>query len=109
MILAALQPKDDEQRILFLETIWYLLNRIDRIAYDQFAARGMTISSAAMESFHRIAQQRIKIPGATWTADMMAAMLNIRMLNAIGNEEAFWNDSKARNSIAQAFHSRVAS
>jgi len=45
-----------------------------------------------MESFNRVAQQRIKLPGTTWTIEMAQAILNLRLMSVNGNDERFWND-----------------
>lgn len=79
----------------------YLTKRAERIAYASFWHRGFHVSSAPMESFNRIAQQRIKLPGAAWTPEMAQAILKLRMMVVSGNDERFWNDEKVMQRLAQ--------
>ena len=86
----------------------YLTKRLDRLRYPAFWHRGFHISSAAMESFNRIAQQRIKLPGAAWTPDMAQAILNLRMVSVIGNQERFWNDDQIMHELGQTWNAKTA-
>ena len=86
----------------------YLSARINRIRYEEFWWRGFLISSAPMESFNRVAQHRIKRPGTTWTLDMAQAILNLRVMSVIGNDERFWADAGVRRAVAHAFKHRSA-
>lgn len=79
----------------------YLIKRVDRLCYASYWERGFHISSAAMESFNRIAQQRIKLPGAAWTPAMAQAILNLRMMVVSGNDESFWMDEEVMQRLAQ--------
>ncbi len=81
----------------------YLLERYDRIRYAEAWRRGWVLSSAPIESFHRIAQGRLKLPGATWTPETAQAILNLRLLHATGRDKEFWADEAARDDVAAAF------
>ncbi len=84
----------------------YLVARLDKIRYQEFWHRGFHISSAAMESFNRVAQQRIKLPGAAWTPAMAQAILNLRMMNWSENDGRFWADDAIMRRLGDAWHGR---
>lgn len=81
----------------------YLVERYDRIRYAEAWQRGWVLSSAPIESFHRIAQGRLKLPGATWVPETAQAILNLRLLHATGRDKEFWADKDATDAIAIAF------
>ena len=81
----------------------YLIERYDRIRYAEAWHRGWVLSSAPIESFHRIAQGRLKLPGATWVPETAQAILNLRLLHATGKDKEFWADKSATNDVAAAF------
>ena len=84
----------------------YLAKRLDRIRYRGFWHRGFHISSSAMESFNRVAQQRIKLPGAAWTPAMAQAILNLRMVSVSGNQDRFWNDDKLMQKLGHLWRTQ---
>jgi len=86
------------------EVLRYLTKRADHIDFASFWHRGFHISSAPMESFNRIAQQRIKLPGAAWTPEMAQAILKLRMMVVSENDDRFWNDEQVIQRLAQKWH-----
>jgi len=101
--LSAVPKKYKEQFKHQASLLKYLSERMPQIRYAEAAQRGWPLGSAPMESFNRIAQSRLKIPGATWTPEMAQAMLNLRLLHAVGRVDEFWADPTTPNRISQAF------
>ena len=86
----------------------YLMERLDDVRYQEFWERGITISSAPIESFHRIAQVRLKLPGQTWTTEMAQSILNLRVLNYLGREAEFWSQPDIVEQLVKGFESKAA-
>lgn len=81
----------------------YLTTRVTQIRYAEAWARGWVLGSGAMESFNRIGQARLKLPGATWTPQMAQAMLNLKLLHTAGRAEEFWTGTGSTERVHQAF------
>jgi len=96
------EPKTDEKWKVFEGLLNYVSARIEHMRYADFYRRNITISSAPIESFHRVAQTRLKLPGVTWSPRMMQSMLNLRVLHFMGNEEKFWTQPRLSVSIQSA-------
>lgn len=62
-----------------------------RMNYAELRRSGVQIGSGAMESMHRFGSQvRLKRSGCRWLADTAQAILNLRMLSAVGRWTEFW-------------------
>lgn len=62
-----------------------------RMNYAELRRNGVHIGSGAMESMHRFGSQvRLKRSGCRWLAGTAQAILNLRMLSAVGRWEEFW-------------------
>lgn len=96
------EPKTDEKWKVLEGLLNYVSVRIEHMRYADFYRRNITISSAPIESFHRVAQTRLKLPGVTWSPRMMQSMLNLRVLHFMGNEEKFWAQSGLAVSMRSA-------
>ena len=96
------EPKTDEKWKVLEGLLNYVNIRMEHMRYADFYRRNITISSAPIESFHRVAQTRLKLPGVTWSPRMMQSMLNLRVLHFMGNEERFWTQSGLSVSIRSA-------
>lgn len=93
-ILREVKPTKRRKLPAWRSTWNYLRKRKQALGYADFWHRGFHISSAPMESFNRVAQHRVKLPGATWTPEMLQAVLTVRMLIEMGNLERFWTDTE---------------
>jgi hypothetical protein len=70
----------------------YLDNQRGHLDYTWAKERGLPIGSGAVEGGHRhIIQERLKLPGAWWSEEMINPMLALRTLRANGSWQAFWN------------------
>jgi hypothetical protein len=75
--------KEQAQRV----TGYYRANR-DRMRYDEYIKRGLSIGSGAIESAHRtVVQRRMKLSGQRWTNPGAEHMLNLRVCSLSGK----WN------------------
>jgi len=101
--LSTCRSKWRKQSTAMFEILRYLLDRYDHIDYAKADEHGWSIGSAPMESFNRIAQGRLKLPGATWTPGMAQAMLNLRLLYAVGRFDEFWASDEAYLAIQDSF------
>ena len=82
----------------------FLRRNADRMNYRRLRWRGFCIGSGAMESLHRTAvQSRIKLPGATWTAENSAAIFKLRMMKLAGRWEDFWGSIGMEERLRAAF------
>jgi hypothetical protein len=77
--LSFLNPRRKETRKLVEDLKGYLTNNRDRMKYPDYRARGLRISSAAVESanFH-VTGTRLKLQGMRWSADGAAQMAALR-------------------------------
>lgn len=84
-----------------IDCIRYIENRESQFAYDKALAKGLPIGSGKIESTHRnIIQQRMKKPGAWWKPDLAEAMINLRILRANGDWDAFWKGEANQSMVA---------
>jgi hypothetical protein len=82
----------------------YLNANAHRIDYAQYRARGFSIGSGPMESFHRTASQaRLKLPGARWTTENSQSLLNLRLMRCVGRWDEFWTRRDINQNIREAF------
>ena len=66
----------------------YLTNNQERMAYDEYRAKGYLIGSGAIESAARsVVQQRCKQAGQRWGDQGAAAVLNLRCLYQSGKQQ----------------------
>lgn len=80
-----------------------------RMDYPALRQRGAQIGSGAMESLHRNAsQQRLKLPGARWSAETAQAILDLRMLALVGRWEDFWERPEQGGELDVAFAAAAA-
>jgi hypothetical protein len=71
-----------------------LSKRLDQLDYKGALQHGLPIGSGEIESAHRdVVQQRLKRPGAWWTADHAEAMLALRVTRANGHWDAHWQET----------------
>lgn len=77
--LTFLKPTRKETRKLVNDLTGYLQNNRDRMKYPEYKARGLRISSAAVESanFH-VTGTRLKLQGMRWSAEGAAQMAALR-------------------------------
>ncbi|HIG28370.1 MAG TPA: hypothetical protein EYQ50_11450 [Verrucomicrobiales bacterium] len=69
----------------------YINNRPDQFNYEDALEKELPIGSGMIESSHRhVIQQRLKIPEAWWKMENAQKMLNLRVLRAHGDWEAYW-------------------
>ena len=58
----------------------YYRNNVDRMAYDQYRARGLMIGSGPMEAAHRtVLQARMKRSGQHWSTPGAKNVINLRV------------------------------
>ena len=58
----------------------YYRNNVDRMAYDQYRARGLMIGSGPMEAAHRtVLQARMKRSGQHWSTQGAKNVINLRV------------------------------
>jgi hypothetical protein len=104
--LSKLPAKTKAKQKSLQSLLKYVTDRVEDVRYAEFWERGITISSAPIESFHRVAQTRLKLPGQTWTPEMAQAILNLRVLNYLGNETCFWSEPEVSSRLRTAFEER---
>ena len=77
--LSFLNPRRQQTRKLVNDLKGYLANNRDRMKYPEYRARGLRISSAAVESanFH-VSGTRLKLQGMRWSAEGAAQMAVLR-------------------------------
>jgi hypothetical protein len=77
--LGFLNPRGQQTRKLVHDLAGYLNNNRDRMKYPEYRARGLRISSAAVESanFH-VTGTRLKLQGMRWSATGAAQMALLR-------------------------------
>ena len=77
--LSFLKPRAKKTRKLVDDLSGYLTNNLDRMKYPEYRARGLRISSAAVESanFH-VTGTRLKLQGMRWSAEGAAQMAVLR-------------------------------
>jgi len=82
----------------------FLRANAHRLNYRRLRWCGFCIGSGAMESIHRTAvQRRIKLPGATWTAENSAAIFKLRMMKLAGRWEDFWGSIGMQERLRATF------
>ncbi|MDD5321553.1 MAG: hypothetical protein PHD43_13250 [Methylococcales bacterium] len=73
----------------------YIKNRPRQLDYKAALAQGLPIGSGEIESAHRyVIQQRLKLPGAWWTADNPDTMLALRIIRANEKWDEYWNQQR---------------
>ncbi len=92
-VLKELEEENDKNPNKRLKRLIGYINRFDdALDYDNFESMGYPIGSGEIESAHKsIPQKRLKIPGASWSADSIDPMLALRILRADDWWEDFWN------------------
>jgi hypothetical protein len=77
--LSFLKPRRKATRKLIEDLRGYLTNNRDRMKYPEYRARGLRVSSAAVESanFH-VTGTRLKLQGMRWSAEGAAQMAALR-------------------------------
>ena len=71
--------------------IGYIKRFYDALDYGSFKSKGYPIGSGEIESAHKsIPQKRLKLPGASWSADSINPILSLRILRANSWWEDFW-------------------
>jgi len=77
--LKFLKPRGEQTRKLIADLKGYLKNNRDRMHYPAYKARGLRISSAAVESanFH-VTGTRLKLQGMRWSAEGASKMAVLR-------------------------------
>jgi hypothetical protein len=77
--LSFLKPRRKETRKLIQDLRGYLTNNRDRMKYPEYRARGLRISSAAVESanFH-VTGTRLKLQGMRWSIEGASQMAVLR-------------------------------
>jgi hypothetical protein len=75
----------------------YLENRPGQFDYQRALAVGLPIGSGAVESAHRyVIQQRLKMAGAWWNEDNAAKMIQLRVVRANQEWEAYWQNQSQK-------------
>ena len=75
----------------------------DALDYDLYREQGWPIGSGEVESAHRyIPQQRLKLPGASWSPWTLNPMLALRVVRANGWWDDFWRDADHEQPFAAA-------
>jgi len=87
--LRRLHPAREETRELVRLLIGYFDGNLDRMHYPAYRARGLRVSSGAVESanFH-VTGNRLKLQGMRWSADGAAEMATLRADLFNGQHEA---------------------
>jgi hypothetical protein len=77
--LRRLDPQRAESQELVRRLVGYLRNNLGRMDYPEYRARGLRVSSGAVESanFH-VTGNRLKLQGMRWSADGAAEMAALR-------------------------------
>jgi len=101
------EPKTDDKWQKIQGLLDYVSERIEHMRYADFIKRGIAISSAPIESLHRVAQTRMKLPGVTWTPEVAQTMLNLRMLHFMQKEPDFWNDERLHERMRTRLDERM--
>jgi hypothetical protein len=74
----------------------YWRNRPHHLEYQGALAKGLPLGSGAIERAHRyVIQQRLKLPGAWWTADPVEPLLALRVVRANEDWEKYWDNLAA--------------
>ena len=73
----------------------YLTNRLDQLDYQGALANKLPIGSGEIESAHRyIVQERIKRPGAWWKPENAANIVALRIADANGAWDRYWDSRR---------------
>jgi len=74
----------------------YLTNRRSHLDYRGALEKELPIGSGEVESAHRhVIQRRLKLPGAWWSKENAAAMVQLRVVRANGEWSQFWEQKAA--------------
>lgn len=90
-----LEPEEvDDQPAPLRAGYRYLNHRREQLDYLGARSRGLPIGSGEIDSAHRyIIPERIKKPGAWWTAHHASNMLTLRVARANGHWESYWQSA----------------
>jgi hypothetical protein len=102
------EAKTNDQHQAVESLLNYAIERVNDIRYAEFSQRGITISSAPIESLHRVAQSRVKLSGQTWTPQKLQAVLNLRVINYLGHEPLFWAQQAVAGRLRTRFEDQLA-
>lgn len=81
--------------------IGYLTRFYDCLDYQTFRQNGWPIGSGEVESAHKtVPQGRLKLPGATWSEENISKMCALRVLQANGWWDDFWEYEHDRRQAA---------
>jgi hypothetical protein len=84
-------PNQKEHLCLAQKCHQYMMKRLHQFDYKGALAQGLPIGSGKVESGHRsIIQERLKVPGAWWRKENMAAMASLRVIRVNGLWENYW-------------------
>jgi len=71
----------------------YLNNRRENLAYDQAIAKDLPLGSGMIESANKhIIQERMKIPGASWSQETAENFVRARTMRANMQWDDYWKD-----------------
>jgi len=86
----------EKQECMINKAYQYLSNRIDHLNYPIALKANLPIGSGEVESAHRsILQARLKQPGAWWKLNNAENMAHLKVLQANGHWEEFWQQKVA--------------
>lgn len=75
----------------------YLRNRLAHLDYQGALQHGLPIGSGEIESAHRyVIQKRLKLSGAWWAPDKVAAMLALRLNRANREWAGYWQSAEKK-------------
>ena len=81
--------------------IGYLTRFYNCLDYQDYRDNGWPIGSGEVESAHKtVPQRRLKLPGATWAEENISKMCALRVLQANGWWDDFWDDEFDRRQAA---------
>ena len=84
----------------------YLTNRLDQLDYQGALANNLPIGSGEIESAHRyIVQERIKRPGAWWKPENAINIVALRIADANGAWNQYWDSIRCGVSTPLPMHS----
>jgi hypothetical protein len=103
-LLAELPLKSRAELTAREELVERITKNAVRMRYPAYLRQGMQIGSGPMESMHKSgSQQRLKLPGARFTATTSQALLNLRMLELSGRWAEFWERRDLIQHLTRAF------
>jgi len=93
------QPQTAWERLERL--IGYLTRFYESTDYKAYCDNDWPIGSGEVESAHKtVPQGRLKLPGATWAEENLSKMCALRVIQANGWWDDFWDDEFARRQAA---------